>query len=124
MILGSTHTETGRDLMESLTVRLATGEHPVIVGGPRPSATDLQSRIAEFGLVHVKFTETRGGTELGIPLDQAACDFENADFENARGTVHLEGVLTLDYDRVRCVADIDLETLRGTGHLVLVPDPV
>jgi hypothetical protein len=71
----------------------------------------------------VKFTDTRGGTDLGIPLDRAACDLSAADFEQGRGTVHLEGVLTLNNDRVRCVADIDLETLNGTGHLVPVEEP-
>jgi len=31
--------------------------------------------------------------------------------------VHLEGKLTLDYVRVRCIADIDLKTLEGKGRL-------
>lgn len=108
--------------MNELTERLATGDHPVTVGGPQPSAEDLHRRIDEYGWVHVKFTDTRGGTELGIPLDREACDLSGADFENGRGAVHLEGLLTLNYDRVRCIADIDLETLNGTGHLVPVED--
>jgi len=47
-----------------------------------------------------------------------ACDFSKADFENGAGIVHVEGGLTLDYVKVKCVADIDLRTLEGTGHLV------
>jgi hypothetical protein len=43
-----------------------------------------------------------------------------ADFENQTGTVHLEGDLTLDYVKVRCVADIDLQTFNGQGHLAPV----
>jgi hypothetical protein len=109
--------------MNELTERLAAGDHPVTVGGPQPSAEDLQRRIADFGWVHIRFTGTRGGTELGIPLDLEACDLSQADFENARGKAHFEGELTLNYDRVRCVADIDLETLNGTGHLVPVETP-
>jgi hypothetical protein len=31
--------------------------------------------------------------------------------------IHVEGELTLDYVRVRCIADVDLATLEGTGHL-------
>ena len=34
--------------------------------------------------------------------------------------VHVEGTLTLNYVPVRCVADIDLATLNGTGQLVVV----
>jgi hypothetical protein len=33
---------------------------------------------------------------------------------------HLEGGLTLNYVKVRCIADIDLQTLQGKGYLVPV----
>jgi hypothetical protein len=33
--------------------------------------------------------------------------------------VHLEGSLVVNYDPVRCIADIDLATLEGTGRLAL-----
>jgi hypothetical protein len=55
--------------------------------------------------------------ELGVRLDREACDFSKADFDQGSGMVHIEGNLTLDYVKVRCVADIDLATLEGTGHL-------
>lgn len=47
-------------------------------------------------------------------------DLSEADFENGTGSVHVEGPLTLDYVPVKCVADIDLQTLEGQGHLVKV----
>lgn len=109
--------------MDDLTERLATGDHPVIAGGSKTSPEDLQYRITEFGLVHIKFTETRGGTELGVQLDHNSCDLSKADFEKGTGTVHLEGTLTLNNDPVRCVADLELETLTGTGHLVPISEP-
>jgi hypothetical protein len=34
----------------------------------------------------------------------------------------VEGTLTLNYVKVRCVADIELETLNGTGHLVMLEE--
>jgi hypothetical protein len=58
--------------------------------------------------VHIKFTQTRGGI---VRLDRDACDFSQADFVNGTGKAHVEGGLTLDYFKVRCVADIDLSTL-------------
>jgi hypothetical protein len=70
--------------------------------------------------VHIIFTKTKGGTELGVRLDRDDCDFSKADFENGSGTVRLEGGLTLDYVKVRCIADLALATLEGTGHLVRV----
>ena len=70
--------------------------------------------------VHIKFTATKGGTELGVALDRAACDFSGADFETGTGSIHIEGGLTLDYVRVRCIADIDLQNLEGNGYLVKV----
>lgn len=103
--------------MNELTERLATGDHPVTVGGPQPSLEDLKNRIEEIGWVHIKFTNTRGGTDLGICLDREATDLSKADFEKGTGTIHVEGNLTLNYDPVRLFADIDLATLDGTGHL-------
>jgi hypothetical protein len=69
--------------------------------------------------VHIKFTDTRGGTDLGIRLDQEKTDLSEADFENGKGTIHVEGTLTLNNDPVRLIADLDLATLDGTGHLEL-----
>jgi Core binding factor beta subunit len=43
-------------------------------------------------------------------------------FDQATGVVHVEGTLILNYVKVRCVADINLETLNGTGHLVVLEE--
>jgi uncharacterized protein YbdZ (MbtH family) len=103
-----------------LVQRLAQGSHPVAAGlRPEKTVQALKEAI-DRGYVHVRFTETKGGTELGVRLDTAACDFSHADFERQTGTVHLEGGLTLDYVKVRCIADIDLATLAGQGHLEIV----
>lgn len=104
--------------MDELTQRLSV-EQPVIVGGPNPSAQELGRRMDEIGTVFIKFTESCGGTDLGILLDSAASDTAGADFGQASGTVHVEGTLTLNDDPVRCIADIDLATLKGTGRLAL-----
>jgi len=107
---------------KTLVERLCEGDHPV-EAGLRPERTvKLFKDAIDRDYVHVKFTKTRGGTELGFSLDRDACDFGKADFENGAGMVHVEGGLTLDYVKVRCVADIDLRTLEGTGHLVKVEE--
>jgi Core binding factor beta subunit len=111
----------GSFFMNDLTQRL-TSSQPVIMGGSQPSVEELRKRIEELRYVLVKFTETRGGTELGFELDDEATDASRADFEQASGTVHVEGTLILNDDPVRCVADLDLATLKGTGHLVPVEE--
>ena len=105
--------------MNELTQRL-TCEQPVVMGGSEPSAEELRERVEEMKYVLIKFTETRGGTELGFELDQDTIDVSGADFEQGTGAVHVEGTLTLNDDPVRCIADLDLATLKGTGRLVLV----
>lgn len=105
--------------MNELTQRLTTGQ-PVIVGGSQPTIEELRNRVGDMGYVLIKFTETRGGTELGFPLDRDATDLSGADFDQGSGTVHVEGNLILNDDPVRCIADIDLATLKGTGRLALV----
>ena len=104
--------------MNELTERL-TVEQPIIMGGADPTVAELSNRTGEMGYVLVKFTQTRGGTELGFALDRATTDLSKADFDEGTGTVHVEGHLILNDDPVRCIADIDLATLKGTGRLAL-----
>lgn len=103
--------------MSNLVQRLTQGRHRLVYSRA-DSVSDLKKAI-DRSYVLLKFTETRGGTELGIPLDLPACRLQDADFQNALGTVHLEGELRLDYVPVRLVADLDLATLEGEGHLVV-----
>jgi uncharacterized protein YbdZ (MbtH family) len=105
---------------KSLVDKLCEGDHPV-EAGLRPEKTVKRFKEAiDRNYIHIKFTNTRGGTELGVKLDRESCDFSQADFEKGIGTVHVEGGLTLDYVKVRCIADIDLNTLEGKSHLVKV----
>ncbi len=106
--------------MNDLVERLAQGEHPVIVGGAQPTVSELKRRIHDMGYVFIKFVDTRGGTDLGVRVDKDATDTSGADFEKATGTVHVEGTLSLNYVKVRCVADIDMVTMSGSGHLVVM----
>jgi hypothetical protein len=108
--------------MNELVQRLSEGDHPVIVGGPKPSLNEFRQRIEETGYVFIKFTSTKGGTDLGVRVDKSAVDTSKADFDQGTGTAHVEGTLTLDYVKVRCVADIDLAQLKGTGHLVVLEE--
>lgn len=104
---------------DELVTRLAKGDHAVEVGlRPEKTAEAFKAAI-DRGYVHIKFTETKGGTELGVRLDTQASDWSQADFTQATGPVHVEGTLTLNYVKVRCVADLQLNTLTGTGHLVI-----
>ena len=70
--------------------------------------------------VHVKFTATKGGTELGFPIDSEGSDLSGADWERGSGTIHVEGDLKLDGVRVRCMADLDIATMKGKGRLRLL----
>src|SRR5215471_6470805 len=107
---------------DTLVRRLATGRHRITAGlYPEPSVQILRQEI-DRGYVHIKFTDTQGGTELGVRLDPDASDVRQADFEKHTGSVHLEGGLVLDYVPVRCIADIDLTTLTGQGHLEIVAE--
>jgi uncharacterized protein YbdZ (MbtH family) len=106
-------TITGDELVD----RLSEGEHPVeAVLRLEKTARALKESI-DRGYVHIKFTNTKGGTELGCSLDNDLSDLSQADFEAPNGAVHLVGRLTLNYVKVRCIADIDLKTLVGQGHL-------
>jgi hypothetical protein len=106
--------------MSNLTERLSV-DQPIIPGGAEPTVEELRERTGEMGYVLIKFTQTRGVTELGFPVDREATDLSRADFDEGTGIVHVEGDLVLNGDPVRCIADIDLGTLEGTGRLRPVP---
>ena len=105
--------------MSELVQKLSREEQPVEIS-LRPER-DIQAfkSCIDRGYVHVKFTETKGGTELGVRLDKDASKL-NADFEKGVGKITLVGGLTLDYVKVQCVAEIDLSSLSGKGRLIQV----
>lgn len=104
----------------SLVNKLSEGKHDVEIGLRPEKSVRLFKEAVDRDFVHIRFTRTQGGTELGFRLDRTASDFSAANFESGQGTAHIEGNLTLDSVRVRCIADINLETLEGTGYLVKV----
>jgi uncharacterized protein YbdZ (MbtH family) len=95
------------DPRDDLVAFLSAGDHPVEAAAR--SAEHLLERI-EAGHVNIRFTDTRGGTELGMKLDPSAT-------RRGEGSIHLAGDLTLDYRRVRLIVDISLDTLKGLGRL-------
>jgi uncharacterized protein YbdZ (MbtH family) len=108
---------TQADPRDDLVGFLSEGDHPVELSLRPESSVRLFKNAIDRGYVHVKFTDTRGGTELGVELDPVARDAARADLEKGAGDVHIEGALTLNYAKVRCVADIALDTLSGRGRL-------
>ena len=108
-----------KDPRDNLVQYLAEGEHPVVVeSGTEKNTKELKACI-DRGYVYIKFTDTRGGTELGCQLDRDLTNLTRADFNKEKGSVRLVGRLTLNDVKVECVADIDLRTLQGRGHLEL-----
>jgi uncharacterized protein YbdZ (MbtH family) len=109
--------DPNRPREKSLVDKLCEGDHSVEVGlGPTRTVQTFKEAI-DRNYIHIRFSNTKGGTELGVRLDRDACNLTNADFDAGKGTVHIEGGLSLDFVAVSCVADIDLETLAGKGHL-------
>jgi uncharacterized protein YbdZ (MbtH family) len=103
---------------KSLVDKLCEGEHPVEVGLRQERTVKSFKEAIDRDYISIKFTQTNGGTELEFPLNRDASDLSAADFESGKGAAHVEGSLTLDYVPVKCVADIDLSTLKGKGRLV------
>lgn len=102
---------------EPLVTRLSRGDHPVeLTVRPAGDMTAVRASI-ERGQVFLRFTDTEGGTELGVQLDPSRCDFSAADYDGRSGEVRLVGDLTLDFEPVRCEARVELSTLTGRGFL-------
>lgn len=103
--------------MSDLVVRLSAGQHPVEVS-LRPARTvQALKECLDRGYVHIRFTGTRGGTELGLQIDTQATDLTAANFQDETGRLTIVGRLTPDYVPVRCIAEIALPSLEGQGRL-------
>lgn len=101
--------------MRDLVAFLSAGEHPLTVSRAT-SATELRESI-ERKFVLLRFTDTQGGTELGIAVDASLSSLGQGDFERGTGTIELVGTLQLNYQPVQAHARIDLSTLHGMGSL-------
>ena len=101
--------------MSELIEFLKQGSHPVMLAR-YDDPLELRRRV-ERGYVLVKFTDTRGGTELGVRLNPSRCDLSGADFEQGTGKVALAGSLTLDFVDIEVAVEIDLQSMAGTGRV-------
>ncbi len=105
--------------MNDLIERLRNGQHPVeVVLRPKPSRKALRDCI-DLGVAHIKFTDTQGGTELSMDLAMPECELAALQADDAPGQIRLVGELSLNYVDIRCIADIDLESFAGAGHIEL-----
>jgi hypothetical protein len=106
-----------------LVQRLQKEQEVIIIrycDNDKPNVQKLQ-RAVQNGYVLVKFTSTKGGTELG-------CNVKNEDpkctvqFDHANKRVTIRGRLKLDYTPVRLNATVNLDTFKGTGYLEVIED--
>jgi len=108
-------------MINELVQRLSEGKHEVVIGHRDEPYAEIKQRI-EDGYIHIKFTQTKGGTELGINVDLDNTNVKDLDFSKGEGTLHIEGTTNLNYNAVRCIADIDLATRKGEGCLQVIED--
>lgn len=106
--------------VNELVERLSAGQHHVSAERYK-SAANFKKAI-DNGYVLLKFTGTKGGTELGVRLDNGRLDLNGADFEAGTGTVEVCGTLVLNSNEVEFPAKIDIATLEGKGCLKLIAD--
>lgn len=103
--------------MNELVKRLSISKHVVVFESQIKEIHDIQIRLMKLKFVHIKFINTKGGTELGINIEDNLSCFKNADLNIGKGTIHIVGWCVLNYHKVRCIADIDLSTKEGLGYL-------
>ena len=108
-------------MINELVERLSKDKHEVVIGHRDEPYEEIKQRI-EDGYIHIKFTQTKGGTELGINVDLNNTNVKELDFDKKKGLLHIEGTTNLNYNEVRCIADIDLATKKGEGYLKVVEE--
>jgi hypothetical protein len=104
--------------MNELVVKLSSVQ-PVEASRPEKTFQALKESI-DRNYVHIKFKNTE--TEIGMQILNENCSFDKADFNNVAGEIELVGALTLNYVKVKCVANIDISNCEGYANLVPVDD--
>jgi hypothetical protein len=105
--------------MGDLVERLSKEQPIEVVLRPKADLESLRRSI-ERGYLHVRFLAT--GTELCLQLGPNDSIPESVDWTSAKGKLSIEGVLVLDYVRVRAKAVIDLARLAGSGRLEVIEE--
>ena len=108
-------------MINELVKRLSEGKHEVVIGHRDEPYEEIKERI-EDGYIHIKFTKTRGGTELGISVDLNSTNVKDLDFTKGEGLLHIEGTTNLNCNAVKLIADIDLASRKGEGYLEVVSE--
>ena len=106
-------------MINELVKRLSEGKHEVVIGHRDEPYEEIKERI-EDGYIHIKFTQTRGGTELGINVDLNSTNIQDLDFTKGEGLLHIEGTTNVNYNAVKLIADIDLASRKGEGYLQII----
>ncbi|MEC5144154.1 hypothetical protein [Chitinophaga sp. 212800010-3] len=104
--------------MKDELIEILSVPGPVACIRPEKSWQALQQCIHR-NYVHLLFEKS--GTELSMQLFQPECRLETPD--SGVGMIRLVGMLTVNYQQVKCVADINSASCEGTGYLTIVsPD--
>lgn len=105
--------------MDNLVDRLLA-KQPVEFESRTNNLEEAKERLLGTKFIFIMFTETKGGTELGINVDTDLTDVKEADFTKGVGHISVVGTCELNYQKVRCIAEIDLSTKKGVGCLELI----
>ena len=93
---------------------------PLSLGCARTRVSKRYKRVSIGGMCTSSLPPRKAGRSSASGLTPRHAISVGPILKPRSGTVHLEGGLTLDYVKVRCIADIDLTTLAGQGHLEIV----
>lgn len=107
--------------MDDSITSLTSTSHPVHLN--HASAAELRCRLAEVGFLTITLPNMRHADMLTLRPDRQASDLSALTAPTATGTAHLEGDLLFNATRLRCVAEIDPRTLRGTARLTAAEPP-
>jgi len=109
----STANSQGYNLIEFL----CEGSHSIDLGWRKETDLDVVIESIRRKYLYIRFMDTRGGTEIGVNLIENKCDFTLAELEKGIDQIYVEGTLSLNFEKVICIADINLRTLKGFGKL-------
>jgi len=113
---GDSAVTTGPSLVE----RLSVGDHDVrMVLRPEHSLSALRAAV-DRGFVQIEFINTKGGTTVGFQIDLSLSNTSKLKDESGKGDIQLVGFFTLNFQKVKCIANISLQSFDGKGKLELI----
>jgi len=101
--------------MDKLLHFLSQGDHPVkVILKPKETLDEFISCM-ERGFLNVLFSDTQGGTEVGIVISQSSLEY--GDIDQSTQNISIQGECGLNFNKIKISMELSLTDYTGLAQV-------